>query len=91
MVNFCILLIFFGIFSLSLVREHVFLCLICLEFIIIYLLMLIYIYCLLFLSSFYVYVIMMTFYVCEGALGLGLMVLMIRCHSNDYLSSIYLW
>nr|YP_010963636.1 NADH dehydrogenase subunit 4L [Tribulocentrus zhenbaensis]WKZ08119.1 NADH dehydrogenase subunit 4L [Tribulocentrus zhenbaensis] len=91
MINFIIFLLVMGVVSLSLVRKHVFLCLISLEFIIIYLLMIFYFYCLVFFSSLYIYVILLTFYVCEGVLGLSLIVLMIRCHSNDYLNSMYMW
>nr|YP_010444573.1 NADH dehydrogenase subunit 4L [Antialcidas floripennae]UTI38483.1 NADH dehydrogenase subunit 4L [Antialcidas floripennae] len=91
MINFFFFFFFLGVLSLSLVRKHIFLCLISLEFIIIYLLMIFYLYCLMFFSSLYIYVVLMTFYVCEGVLGLSLIVLMIRCHSNDYLSSMYLW
>uniref|UniRef100_UPI00315CAEAF NADH dehydrogenase subunit 4L n=1 Tax=Centrotypus assamensis TaxID=3038120 RepID=UPI00315CAEAF len=90
MINLFFFLMFFGVLSLVLIRSHVFLCLVGLEFIIIYLLLIIYFYCLLF-SSFYVYVIFMVFLVCEGVLGLGLVVLMIRCHSNDFLNSMYMW
>nr|YP_010271166.1 NADH dehydrogenase subunit 4L [Tricentrus longivalvulatus]UKB86931.1 NADH dehydrogenase subunit 4L [Tricentrus longivalvulatus] len=91
MINFILFLFIMGVLSLSLVRSHVFLCLVMLEFIIIYLLLSFYFYCLMFFSSLYVYIILLTFYVCEGVLGLSLIVLMIRCHSNDYLSSIYMW
>nr|YP_010963597.1 NADH dehydrogenase subunit 4L [Leptocentrus longispinus]WKZ08080.1 NADH dehydrogenase subunit 4L [Leptocentrus longispinus] len=91
MINFCFILMFFGLLSLSLVRSHVFLCLISLEFIVIYLLLIIYLYCLLYSSSLYIYIVMLTFYVCEGVLGLSLILLLIRCHSNDYLSSLYMW
>nr|YP_010692609.1 NADH dehydrogenase subunit 4L [Tricentrus davidi]WBV77350.1 NADH dehydrogenase subunit 4L [Tricentrus davidi] len=91
MINLFFFLLFLGFLSLSLIRKHVFLCLISLEFIIVYLLMIFYLYCLMFFSSLYVYIILLTFYVCEGVLGLSLIVLMIRCHSNDYLSSISLW
>nr|YP_010271153.1 NADH dehydrogenase subunit 4L [Gargara genistae]UKB86918.1 NADH dehydrogenase subunit 4L [Gargara genistae] len=91
MISFFFFFLFFGFLSLSLVRKHIFLCLISLEFIIIYLLLAIYYYCLLFFSSLYIYVILLTFFICEGVLGLSLIVLMIRCYSNDYLSSMYLW
>nr|YP_010963558.1 NADH dehydrogenase subunit 4L [Hemicentrus obliquus]WKZ08041.1 NADH dehydrogenase subunit 4L [Hemicentrus obliquus] len=91
MINFCFILMFFGLLSLALVRSHVFLCLISLEFIVIYLLLIIYLYCLLYSSSLYIYIVMLTFYVCEGVLGLSLILLLIRCHSNDYLSSLYVW
>nr|YP_008992969.1 NADH dehydrogenase subunit 4L [Leptobelus gazella]AEE89607.1 NADH dehydrogenase subunit 4L [Leptobelus gazella] len=91
MFNWVFLLVFFGVMSLSFVRKHMFICLISLEFIIIYLLLIIYLYCLLFFSSLYIYIVLLCFYVCEGVLGLSLIVLMIRCHSNDFLSSMFMW
>nr|YP_009344632.1 NADH dehydrogenase subunit 4L [Entylia carinata]APU51897.1 NADH dehydrogenase subunit 4L [Entylia carinata] len=85
------LMVFLGFLCLCLVRKHVFLCLISLEFIIIYLLVIVFMYCLMYYSCMYMYILMMTFFVCEGALGLGLMILFVRCHSNDYLNSMMLW
>nr|WRQ18273.1 NADH dehydrogenase subunit 4L [Onukigallia onukii] len=82
---------FVGIFSLILIRKHILLCLLSLEFIVLYLLYLIYCYCLMYSFSFYLYLLLMTFYVCESCLGLGLLVLMIRSHGNDYLNSLILW
>nr|QKY60296.1 NADH dehydrogenase subunit 4L [Eupteryx minuscula]WRY72405.1 NADH dehydrogenase subunit 4L [Eupteryx sp.] len=90
--NFYFFYMFFmGLFCLVLIRKHILLCLISLEFIIITLLLIIMSYCLMFSHIFYMYLIMMTFYVCEGVLGLSILVYMIRCHGNDYLSSMFLW
>nr|UBT70833.1 NADH dehydrogenase subunit 4L [Eupteryx gracilirama] len=82
---------FMGLFCLILIRKHILLCLISLEFVIISLLLIIMMYCLAFNYIFYMYLIMMTFYVCEGVLGLSVLVYMIRCHGNDYLLSMFLW
>nr|WRY72509.1 NADH dehydrogenase subunit 4L [Zyginella mandali] len=90
--NLVILYMFFmGLFSLILIRKHILLCLISLEFIVISLLLFVIFYCMMFNYSFYMYLIMMTFYVCEGALGLSILVYMIRSHGNDYLNSMFLW
>nr|YP_010996527.1 NADH dehydrogenase subunit 4L [Sophonia fuscomarginata]WPC85269.1 NADH dehydrogenase subunit 4L [Sophonia fuscomarginata] len=88
---FVFYLFFFSLVSLVFVRKHLFLCLISLEFIVLLLLFLILMYCLLFEYNFYIYVIFMTFYVCEGVLGLSVLVYMIRCYGNDYLNSMFLW
>nr|YP_010736906.1 NADH dehydrogenase subunit 4L [Pediopsoides anchorides]WEP24780.1 NADH dehydrogenase subunit 4L [Pediopsoides anchorides] len=82
---------FFGIFSLIYIRKHLLLCLLSLEFVVLSLLMLVFLNCLYFYFSFYVYVFFMSLYVCEGVLGLSILVNMIRFHGNDYLSSVYLW
>nr|YP_010582931.1 NADH dehydrogenase subunit 4L [Parafagocyba longa]UGN61351.1 NADH dehydrogenase subunit 4L [Parafagocyba longa] len=90
--NFFPLYIFFmGLFCLILIRKHILLCLISLEFLVLSLLLLTLLICLMFDYSFYLYLIMMTFYVCEGALGLSVLVYMIRFHGNDYLMSMFLW
>nr|YP_010502910.1 NADH dehydrogenase subunit 4L [Nephotettix nigropictus]UXD78687.1 NADH dehydrogenase subunit 4L [Nephotettix nigropictus] len=81
----------FSLISLMMIRKHIFLCLISLEFIIISLLMMTMYYSLMYLSSYYLMVIMMVFFVCEGVLGLSVLVNMIRCYSNDYLNSMILW
>lgn len=33
----------------------------------------------------------MVFFVCEGVLGLRVLVRIIRCYGNDYLNSMFLW
>nr|YP_009651006.1 NADH dehydrogenase subunit 4L [Macropsis notata]AOW43948.1 NADH dehydrogenase subunit 4L [Macropsis notata] len=81
---------FFGLVSLVYIRKHLLLCLLSLEFIVLSLLLMVFKVCLSFVS-FYLYVMFMTFFVCEGVLGLSILVIMIRFHGNDYLSSIYLW
>nr|YP_009525788.1 NADH dehydrogenase subunit 4L [Idioscopus clypealis]AXS67655.1 NADH dehydrogenase subunit 4L [Idioscopus clypealis] len=88
---FFLYLFLFSLFSLILMRKHVLLCLLSLEFIILSLLYSILVYCLLFKYSLYLYLIFMTFYVCEGVLGLSVLVCMIRSHGNDYLNSLFLW
>nr|QWZ47664.1 NADH dehydrogenase subunit 4L [Metidiocerus impressifrons] len=80
-----------SLLSLVLLRKHILLCLLSLEFIILSLLYLILSYCLLFKYSIYIYLLFMTFYVCEGVLGLSVLVCLIRSHGNDYLNSLLLW
>nr|QZZ18356.1 NADH dehydrogenase subunit 4L [Sobrala sp. SL-2021a] len=89
--NFLILIFFVGLMCLILIRKHILLCLISLEFLVLSLLIMIMIYCLFFTNSMYLYMLMMTFYVCEGVLGLSILVYMIRCYGNDYLNSFGLW
>nr|WRQ18182.1 NADH dehydrogenase subunit 4L [Igerna tenuicaula] len=80
-----------GLFCFIFIRNHILLCLMSLEFIVLYLLYMIFLYCLMYDYSFYFYVLFMTFFVCEGALGLSVLVSMIRTHGNDYLNSLMLW
>nr|YP_010757448.1 NADH dehydrogenase subunit 4L [Nephotettix parvus]WEU77791.1 NADH dehydrogenase subunit 4L [Nephotettix parvus] len=91
MFNLFMYMYMFSLISLLMIRKHIFLCLISLEFIVISILMMIMHYSLMYLSSYYLMVIMMVFFVCEGVLGLSVLVNMIRCYSNDYLNSMILW
>uniref|UniRef100_UPI0030011BF6 NADH dehydrogenase subunit 4L n=1 Tax=Yangisunda ramosa TaxID=3019675 RepID=UPI0030011BF6 len=91
MIFFSSYMFFMGLFCLILIRKHILLCLISLEFVVLSLLLVILLFCINFDYSFYLYLFMMTFYVCEGVLGLSLIVYMIRCHGNDYLMSMFLW
>nr|YP_010583086.1 NADH dehydrogenase subunit 4L [Hiratettix distanti]YP_010583100.1 NADH dehydrogenase subunit 4L [Hiratettix malaisei]UGN61532.1 NADH dehydrogenase subunit 4L [Hiratettix distanti]UGN61546.1 NADH dehydrogenase subunit 4L [Hiratettix malaisei] len=86
-----IYMFFMGLYSLMIIRKHILLCLISLEFVVLSLLLILLFYCMMFDYTFYLYLVMMTFYVCEGVLGLSILVYMIRCHGNDYLSSMFLW
>nr|YP_010349794.1 NADH dehydrogenase subunit 4L [Cassianeura bimaculata]UOH96536.1 NADH dehydrogenase subunit 4L [Cassianeura bimaculata] len=87
----CLYLFSFSMLSFIMIRKHILLCLISLEMVVLSLLMLILLYCLMFNYSLYIYLFMMTFYVCEGVLGLSVLVCMIRCHGNDYLNSLLMW
>nr|YP_010930315.1 NADH dehydrogenase subunit 4L [Apphia nigricauda]WKK49904.1 NADH dehydrogenase subunit 4L [Apphia nigricauda] len=80
----------FSMISLIFMRKHILLVLISLEFIVLVLLLISVIFCLK-SSIFYTYVLFMILFVCEGVLGLSLMVNMIRCHGNDYLNSMFMW
>nr|ALO76638.1 NADH deshydrogenase subunit 4L [Melyridae sp. GENSP01] len=73
-----------GCLSFSIKRKHLLLMLLSLEFIVLSLF-----YGLMLLFKFYVYdnyfcLVFICFSVCEGALGLSLLVLMIRTYGNDY-------
>lgn len=75
-----------GLWSFVSKRKHLLSTLLRLEFIVLRLFF--YIFCV-FISYFELYFLMyfLTFGVCEGALGLGILVSMIRRHGNDYFSS----
>nr|ATC73029.1 NADH dehydrogenase subunit 4L [Osbornellus sp. EMHAU-2015-Zz052506] len=77
--------------SLMVIRKHVFLCLLSLEFVVVSLLLMLSYYLMFFSFGFYIMVFMMVFFVCEGVLGLGVLVSMIRCCGNDYLNTSSLW
>nr|AZL35890.1 NADH dehydrogenase subunit 4L [Okiscarta uchidae] len=76
-----------GLLTLCLVRKHFLSCLLSLEFIILSLFMVFYFYLINFNYEFYLVLIFLTFSVCEGVLGLSVLVSLIRSHGNDYLNS----
>nr|YP_010531303.1 NADH dehydrogenase subunit 4L [Mileewa sharpa]UXX17562.1 NADH dehydrogenase subunit 4L [Mileewa sharpa] len=89
--NLVFYLFIMGLISLTFIRKHVLLCLMSLEFIVLSLLLMIFLFCTSYFFSFYIFVFFMTFYVCEGVLGLSVLISMIRCYGNDYMNSMFLW
>nr|YP_010309687.1 NADH dehydrogenase subunit 4L [Apalus guerini]UMR54804.1 NADH dehydrogenase subunit 4L [Apalus guerini] len=78
------LMFFSGLIMFSLKRKHLLLMLLSIEYMILSLYFVMFIY-LSFLSNDYFFsMIFLTFSVCEGALGLSILVSMIRTHGNDY-------
>nr|APX40716.1 NADH dehydrogenase subunit 4L [Cryptocephalus bipunctatus] len=77
----------FSLLSFFLFRKHFLMMLLSLEFLVLSLYLGLFVY----LSSFYYEFFFMTIYltmsVCEGSLGLAMLVMMIRNHGNDYILS----
>lgn len=89
---FCYLIIYFsGIVSLCLARKHIILRLLRLEFIILRLFCIFRITVTIIVYESYIILIFLTFRVCEGVVGLSILVTIIRSHGNDHLSSINLF
>nr|YP_009185901.1 NADH dehydrogenase subunit 4L [Olophrum piceum]ALO70801.1 NADH deshydrogenase subunit 4L [Olophrum piceum] len=81
---FSIIMFFSGLLSFCLKRKHLLLMLLSLEFIILSLYFNMFIYLSFFNYEFYFSMIFLTMSVCEGGLGLSILVSMIRTHGNDY-------
>nr|ARC95502.1 NADH dehydrogenase subunit 4L [Hippodamia convergens] len=78
--------------SFALNRKHLLTMLLSMEFVILVLFMSMYMYMLNFNYEFYFVLIFLTMSVCESAMGLSLMVAMIRSYGNDYFNSLnILW
>nr|UXW88439.1 NADH dehydrogenase subunit 4L [Henosepilachna vigintioctomaculata] len=75
---------FMGLLSFSLKRKHLLMMLLSMEFIILSLLILMFFYFLNFSNEYYFSMIFLSFSVCESALGLSLLVSLIRSHGSDY-------
>nr|YP_009564774.1 NADH dehydrogenase subunit 4L [Henosepilachna vigintioctopunctata]QAY82225.1 NADH dehydrogenase subunit 4L [Henosepilachna vigintioctopunctata] len=73
-----------GLLSFSLKRKHLLMMLLSMEFIILSLLILMFYYFLNFSNEYYFSMIFLSFSVCESALGLSLLVSLIRSHGSDY-------
>nr|AFY16906.1 NADH dehydrogenase subunit 4L [Dicranocephalus femoralis] len=88
-IDFSIFFMFMsGLFAFSMSHKHLLLALFSLEFLVLVLFLSFFIYLLKFGYEMYFIMIFLIFSVCEGALGLGVLVNMIRSHGNDYLSSL---
>nr|YP_009711645.1 NADH dehydrogenase subunit 4L [Euchorthippus unicolor]QGA47486.1 NADH dehydrogenase subunit 4L [Euchorthippus unicolor] len=85
---FTSLLIYFaGVYVFSSKRNHLLMVLLSLEYIVLSLFLLIVIFLSGFDYDYFFPLIFLVFSVCEGALGLSILVSMIRSHGNDFLNS----
>nr|YP_009918996.1 NADH dehydrogenase subunit 4L [Orthonevra geniculata]QMP96576.1 NADH dehydrogenase subunit 4L [Orthonevra geniculata] len=80
-------LMMMGIFIFISNRKHLLSMLLSLEYIVLSLFYLLFIYLNMLMYENYFMMIFMTFSVCEGALGLCILVSMIRTYGNDYFQS----
>lgn len=85
--GFPIFLFFSGVICFVFSCKHLLAILLSLEFIVLSLFIILFIYLNLFFFESFFRIIFLTFCVCEGALGLGILVSIIRTHGNDYFNS----
>lgn len=89
MITLLVNLFYMFLFLFSLIvfvshRKHLLITLIRLEFIVLVLYLILYNYLTIIFYEGYFRIIFLTFRVCEGALGLSILVSLIRTHGNDY-------
>nr|YP_009995489.1 NADH dehydrogenase subunit 4L [Ochthebius sculptoides]QNP09944.1 NADH dehydrogenase subunit 4L [Ochthebius sculptoides] len=84
---FSIFMYLSGILVFCLKRKHLLLMLLSLEFIILSLYFMLFMSLSYYINEYYFSMVFMTMSVCEGALGLSLLVSLIRTHGNDYFQS----
>nr|YP_010726227.1 NADH dehydrogenase subunit 4L [Augomonoctenus smithi]WDY84676.1 NADH dehydrogenase subunit 4L [Augomonoctenus smithi] len=89
LLNLCLLdyfyiMFFISFLSFSMNRYHLLMILLMLEFIILLLYFLIILYLNMYMFELYFIMFFMIFSVCEGVLGLSLLIYMIRFYGNDY-------
>nr|YP_009434147.1 NADH dehydrogenase subunit 4L [Hycleus phaleratus]APB02800.1 NADH dehydrogenase subunit 4L [Hycleus phaleratus]ATP06064.1 NADH dehydrogenase subunit 4L [Hycleus phaleratus] len=78
---------FCGLVMFSLKRKHLLLMLLSMELMVLSLFFIMFVYLGSLGNDYFFSMIFLTFSVCEGALGLSILVSMIRTHGNDYFQS----
>nr|APX40768.1 NADH dehydrogenase subunit 4L [Galeruca macchoi] len=87
-----IMMFFSGILSFVLNRKHLLMMLLSLEFIVISLYFSMFLYLSSMTYEYFFSMIYLTMSVCEGVLGLSMLILMVRVHGNDYILTFsFLW
>nr|ARB50139.1 NADH dehydrogenase subunit 4L [Eteoneus sigillatus] len=71
-------------------RNHLLLTLISIEFLMVIMFLSLFIYLLIFGYEMYFIVLFLVMMVCEGSLGLSILVSMVRSHGNDMINSLYM-
>lgn len=86
-IYFCLAVFMYisGLIVFSSKRKHLLLILLSLEFVVLGLYFNIFLYLRIFNYEYFFSIIFLTIRVCEGALGLSILVLIIRTHGNDYI------
>nr|YP_010946358.1 NADH dehydrogenase subunit 4L [Balta vilis]WGO57076.1 NADH dehydrogenase subunit 4L [Balta vilis] len=87
MLNLFCVMFFCGIWVFCSNRKHLLITLLSLEFIVLVIYIVMHYYLCFFYYELYFVVVFLTFSVCEGALGLSILVSMIRSFGNDYFSN----
>nr|WRQ20283.1 NADH dehydrogenase subunit 4L [Lucanus maculifemoratus maculifemoratus] len=82
-----IFIYFMGLLSFCMNRKHMLLMLLSLEFIVISLFFGLFMFLGLYNWEYYFVLIFLTVSVCEGVLGLGLLVMLMRGYGNDYIQT----
>nr|AND96285.1 NADH deshydrogenase subunit 4L [Onthophagus yukae] len=82
-----IFMYFMGLVSFTMKRKHFLLMLLSLELIVLSLFYMLFIYLSFFNFEYFFSMIFLTMCVCEGALGLSILVSLIRTHGNDYFNT----
>lgn len=89
MINISLIIIIFFIGNIIFVskQKHLLIVLIRLEFIVLRIFFFLIIYLIIVDYNIYILIVFLVFTVCEGALGLSILVSIIRTHGNDYFQS----
>nr|UPL65916.1 NADH dehydrogenase subunit 4L [Pilophorus typicus] len=87
---FCMLYMFMGgLIVFCSIRKHLLVTLLSLEYLVLCVFMFLMYFVIFCLGNIYMIMIFLTFSVCEGVLGLSVLVGLIRCHGNDQVKSLF--
>nr|QEH58936.1 NADH dehydrogenase subunit 4L [Trepobates sp. XD-2019] len=87
--DYILLYMFFcGIITFCSLRKHLLLTLLSLEYLVVLIFFAFFVFLSLYITEYNFIIIFLTFSVCEGVLGLSVLVSMIRCHGNDNLMNL---
>nr|YP_009255555.1 NADH dehydrogenase subunit 4L [Creontiades dilutus]AND82407.1 NADH dehydrogenase subunit 4L [Creontiades dilutus] len=81
---------FSGLFVFCSMRKHLLLTLLSLEYLVLCVYIFMIIFCMNFMGNMYLMLVFLTFSVCEGVLGLSILVSMIRSYGNDHVNSLFI-
>nr|QDI93864.1 NADH dehydrogenase subunit 4L [Tuxedo nicholi] len=70
-------------------RKHLLITLLSLEYLVLCLFLYIVYFVIFYIGDVYIIMMFLTFSVCEGVLGLSILVGLIRCHGNDQVNSLF--
>lgn len=86
---YCFFVIFItGILVFSSLRKHLLLTLLSLEYLVLCVFIFLVFFVIKYFGDIYLILVFLTFSVCEGVLGLSILVSLIRCHGNDNINSL---
>nr|YP_011010403.1 NADH dehydrogenase subunit 4L [Metrocoris inthanon]WPW47018.1 NADH dehydrogenase subunit 4L [Metrocoris inthanon] len=77
-----------GMIIMFSLRSHLLLTLLSIEYLVVVIFYSFFLFLNFYLTEYYFIIIFLTFSVCEGVLGLSILVSMIRCHGNDNLMNL---
>jgi len=85
--NFIFVIFIFGVYSFISYRKHLLAILLSLEVLVLNLFIILVIFYIIIEFEVYFTIIFLTFSVCEGVLGLSILISIIRTHGNDYFNN----
>nr|YP_009526716.1 NADH dehydrogenase subunit 4L [Meloimorpha japonica]AXY63920.1 NADH dehydrogenase subunit 4L [Meloimorpha japonica] len=86
-VVFFVIMYMSGLWLFCSKRKHLLMALLSLEYMVLWIFVMFMMYFMFFDHGLYFLIVYLVFSVCEGALGLGILVKMVRCYGNDYFQS----